>query len=99
MNVDASLAWMKEQEDFEDKVQIYQFTYFMYKPSSRKYRNAAELFWNRYSKELDSWRDQPLMAYTLHHFNMEPLYMNSSKYLSCYGKMGHGAHKYTVKDN
>ena len=99
MNVKASLAWMKEQEDFKDEVQIYQCTFFMYDPSSSKYRDATEFFWNRYSKELDSWRDQPLMAYTLHHFNMKPLYMNRSKYLSCFGKMGHGSHTYTVKDN
>ncbi len=33
------------------------------------------LFLDRFSPEVESWRDQPVWAYTLHHFGMEPLEM------------------------
>lgn len=46
-----------------------------YDPSNPYYRKASEFFWDRYKQELDSWRDQPLWAYTLHHFGIEPLTM------------------------
>jgi hypothetical protein len=100
-NVHASLAWMKEQEDFKDKVQMYQCTYFLYDPSSKNFRDATEFFWNMYSQELDSWRDQPLIAYTLHHFDMKPLDLDGHV-LSVGGSgpgMGHGGHTYSEKDD
>ena len=46
-----------------------------YDPASPYYQKASEFFWERYKQELDSWRDQPLWAYTLHHFGIEPLTM------------------------
>jgi hypothetical protein len=46
-----------------------------YDPTNEWYQNASMFFWDRFSQEVDSWRDQPLWAYTLHHFGMEPLEM------------------------
>jgi hypothetical protein len=46
-----------------------------YDPSNAYFRQASEFFWDRYKQEVDSWRDQPLWAYTLHHFGIEPLTM------------------------
>jgi hypothetical protein len=43
-----------------------------YDPSNLKFQEASSFFWDRYSQELDSWRDQPLWSYTLHHFNITP---------------------------
>jgi hypothetical protein len=40
-NVNASLAWMKEQEDFKDQVQVYMCQYFLYDPSSKSFRDAT----------------------------------------------------------
>jgi hypothetical protein len=44
-----------------------------YDPTNAWYQNASTFFWNRYSLELESWRDQPFWAYTLHHFGIEPM--------------------------
>jgi hypothetical protein len=88
-NVHASLAWMKEQEDFKDTVQMYQCRFFLYDPSSKNFRNATEFFWNGYSQELDSWRDQPLIAYTLHHFDMKPVNLDGQVLSN--GRGGDGA--------
>jgi hypothetical protein len=46
-----------------------------YDPTNVWFQKASEFFWSRYSLELDSWRDQPLWAYTLHHFGINPLEM------------------------
>jgi hypothetical protein len=43
-----------------------------YDPSNQRFQEASSFFWDRYSQELDSWRDQPLWSYTLHHFNITP---------------------------
>jgi hypothetical protein len=43
-----------------------------YDPSNLRFQEASTFFWDRYSQELDSWRDQPLWSYTLHHFNITP---------------------------
>jgi hypothetical protein len=44
-----------------------------YDPTNSWFQNASTFFWNRYSLELESWRDQPFWAYTLHHFGIEPI--------------------------
>ena len=72
-HVDASLAWLTAQPDWNDHATLYWNAVFMYDPSNAFYRQASEFFWDRYSQELDSWRDQPLWAYTLHHFGIQPL--------------------------
>jgi hypothetical protein len=33
----------------------------------------SSFFWDRYSQEVDSWRDQPLWSYSMHHFNITPV--------------------------
>ena len=96
-NVNASLAWMHSQEDFDDDAQIYRLTYFLYDPLNQEFRDAMEFFWQRYSQEKDSWRDQPLMAYTFHHFHIKPIHMDAL--LPCFGKKGHKGHTYTEKDD
>jgi len=74
-HVDASLAWLTSQPDWSDNATLYWNAVFAYDPWNDEYRKASEFFWNRYSQELDSWRDQPLWAYTLHHFGIQPLTM------------------------
>jgi hypothetical protein len=74
-HVDASLAWLTAQPDWNNNATLYWNAVFAYDPENPYYRQASEFFWDRYSKELDSWRDQPLWAYTLHHFGIQPLTM------------------------
>lgn len=72
-NTDESLKWLRAQDDFDDEnIQIYENKYFCYNPNNPNFRTLSNFFWSRYSLEVDSWRDQPLWAYTLHHFSFTP---------------------------
>jgi hypothetical protein len=77
-NVNRSLIWMRSQPDYRPDIPIYQNKYFAYNPHSTTFQNVANFFWNHYSKEEDSWRDQPLWAYSLHHFNVTPLALSNT---------------------
>ena len=33
----------------------------------------TDYFWKKYSQELDSWRDQPLFSYCVHHNKFTPI--------------------------
>lgn len=74
-HVDRSLKWLTAQPDWNNNATLYWNAVFGYDPTNPYYRQASEFFWDRYSQELDSWRDQPLWAYTLHHFGITPLTM------------------------
>jgi hypothetical protein len=56
---------------------LAQFCFFFpfpaYDPMNVKYREVSTFFWDRYSQELYSWRDQPLWSYAIHHFKIKPL--------------------------
>ncbi|KAG7337918.1 hypothetical protein IV203_024607 [Nitzschia inconspicua] len=78
-NVKKSFAWLHSQDDYRQNIPIYQNKYFAYNPHSSKFQKVANFFWNHYSLEEDSWRDQPLWAYSLHHFNVTPLLLSNTK--------------------
>ncbi|KAL3916143.1 MAG: hypothetical protein SGARI_008022, partial [Bacillariaceae sp.] len=59
-NVEKSVQWLQSQPDFDNTCRLYQNAFFGYSPQTKEFRKAAEFFWNHYSKEEDSWRDQPL---------------------------------------
>jgi hypothetical protein len=71
-NTNASLKWLQKQADFAKQMPYYINKWFAYDPSNPKFQEASSFFWDRYSQELDSWRDQPLWSYVLHHFNITP---------------------------
>jgi hypothetical protein len=48
-------------------------SYAAYDPSNPRFQQVSSFFWDRYSQELDSWRDQPLWSYSLHHFKVKPV--------------------------
>ena len=48
-----------------------------YDPTNKRFQTIANFFWKHYSKENGSWRDQPLWAYTLYHFNVTPMVLTS----------------------
>ena len=88
-NVNASIAWLREQDDFVNDVQIYQNNYFIYAMNNKNVEMLTNFFWDRYAQELDSWRDQPLWAYTLHHFKFQPLIPERPMIGYDYSKMKH----------
>jgi len=72
-NLQASREWFQAQPDFINDCVLYQNTFFGYATTSPSFRTAADFAWGRFSLERDSWRDQPLWCYTLHHFGIQPL--------------------------
>jgi hypothetical protein len=70
-----------------------------YDPSNPRIQEASSFFWDRYSQELDSWRDCPLWSYTLHHFKITPavLFKTEEKgelFIMDKKAMGFGGHRY-----
>lgn len=72
-NLKKTMEWFHEQPDFTNDCTMYQNTFFGYAVSSPSFRTAADFAWGHFSLEEDSWRDQPLWCYTLHHFGITPL--------------------------
>jgi hypothetical protein len=99
VNVNASIAWLHAQPDFHNNCTLYKNANFGYDPNNEYFREAAQYFWDHYSKEEDSWRDQPLWCHTLAHLHVEPLLM-PPVFFADFGRMGHKKHKYGVaQDN
>jgi hypothetical protein len=98
-NVNASIAWLHAQPDFHNNCTLYKNANFGYDPHNAHFQEAAQYFWDHYSREEDSWRDQPLWCHTLAHFHVEPLLMAPVFYAD-FGRMGHKKHKYSLaQDN
>jgi hypothetical protein len=72
-NLQKTQEWFNAQPDFTNDCTMYQNTFFGYAVSSPSFRKAADFAWGHFSLENDSWRDQPLWCYTLHHFGVTPL--------------------------
>ncbi|KAG7365581.1 hypothetical protein IV203_038785 [Nitzschia inconspicua] len=72
-NMKVTQEWFQKQPDFSNNIPVYQNMYFGYDVNSLTFQRIADYFWSVYSTELGSWRDQPLWAYSLHHFNVTPL--------------------------
>ena len=98
-NIDASYAWFREQDDYHDTIPTFQNTYFMYSVTSQNWHKLmTDCFWKRYSQELDSWRDQPLFSYCVHHNKFTPIEFPSTNIFKTF-EMGFGGHQYSEKDN
>ena len=96
-NVLASIEWLKQQPDFTPNCTLYENRIFGYNPRNLKFQQAASFFWNHYSLEVDSWRDQPLWCYTLHKFNIQPVPLDGiidDLFTTKLSNMGHGGHHY-----
>jgi hypothetical protein len=73
-----------------------------YDPSNPQYRALATFFWDHYSLEKDSWRDEPLWSYSLHHLKIKPLALfkfgdQNIWYETDAENMGFGGHTYVKK--
>jgi hypothetical protein len=69
-------TWIKKQKGFKKnkrKIPVYKNALFGYDPQNRKFKNMALDFWNEYSKEEGSWRDQCYWAWFLFKHKMTPL--------------------------
>jgi hypothetical protein len=96
-NVEKSIQWFFSQPDFDNTCTLYQNAFFGYDPSNELWQKVVTYFWDHYSLEQDSWRDQPLWCYTLQHFNVTPLLLEDEPY-GLFEKdkqrTGHNDHQY-----
>lgn len=76
-HVNATLSWLQQQDDYQDTMTYYLNKYFAYDPNNAKYRQLSTWFWEHYTTYGGLWRDQPLWAHTLHHFNCTPAVMTT----------------------
>ncbi|KAG7350938.1 hypothetical protein IV203_010298 [Nitzschia inconspicua] len=76
-HVNSTLSWLQQQDDYQDVVTYYLNKYFAYDPRNVNYQRMSSWFWQHYTTYGGLWRDQPLWAYTLHHFNCTPAVMTS----------------------
>jgi hypothetical protein len=95
-NIVNSLKWMASQPDFDENIPIYWNEQFGYNPKSEVFQELSQAFWDRYSEEADSWRDQPLWAFMLHRYKVEPISWPEDE--TMWGRSrddyGHNAHEY-----
>lgn len=98
-NVRATKAYLLAQPDFRPEAQLYANHYIGYDPKNPKFQEAASFFWEVYSREEGSWRDQPLWGYVLDHFRIKPARLGTFKALfkEYFKRMGHAGHRYNEK--
>jgi hypothetical protein len=98
-NVEASKAWLLSQPDFRPNSTMYANHYMGYNPKSSHFQTASQFFWDHYSLEQDSWRDQPLWTYVLDKFHITPTRLGTFEALfrEYWKRTGHGGHRYDEK--
>jgi len=92
-NVEKSIEWLNAQPDFYNNCTLYANWYFGFDPTNSDFQQATQFFWDHYSQEEDSWRDQPLWCYTLGHFHLRPIPMQPLFHMHL-TRMGHKGHRY-----
>jgi hypothetical protein len=81
-------------------LRLFSFRLAGYDPNNEHFRKSAEFFWNRYSIEEDSWRDQPLWCHTLERFHVKPIIIGNRLFQANKRRMGHNGHTYgAAQDN
>jgi hypothetical protein len=76
-HVNATMTWLQQQDNYQEVVTYYLNKYFAYNPRNENYQQLSTWFWKHYTTYGGLWRDQPLWAYALHHFNVTPAVMTS----------------------
>jgi hypothetical protein len=98
-NVKALMNWFRMQpEGFDHYTPVYLCQSFGYNPNSKVFQLIAESFWEHYSLEIDSWRDQPLWSFMLRRYLVRPTifpYPQETLWKELeLENFGHGNHEY-----
>ncbi|KAL3936277.1 MAG: hypothetical protein SGBAC_008372 [Bacillariaceae sp.] len=98
-NVKALMNWFRKQpEGFDHFTPVYLCQSFGYNPNSKVFQMIAESFWEHYSLEIDSWRDQPLWSFMLRRYLVRPTifpYPQEALWKELeLENFGHGNHEY-----
>ena len=96
INVNKSWTCMEQDPSWKPKMRIFLNTCLGYNPKSKTFQRVSQTFWERYSLELDSWRDQPLWSFNLNRQKVIPLNFPDKFHtifkqanMSVYGHNGH----------
>tara|TARA_B110000046_G_C12964490_1_gene386037 strand:- start:74 stop:625 length:552 start_codon:yes stop_codon:yes gene_type:complete len=89
-------SWLRNQTDYNPIATVYKNAEFGDDPCNAHFRRLVERFWEVYSKEELTWRDQPLWSYFVAsehvvpiRYQVAPGHRQGKK-----GKLGHDGHKY-----
>ena len=94
-----TIKWLKNQSDFKDDAKVYKNAIFGYDPRNEIVKKLTTDFWDIYSQEELSWRDQPFWAYFLARDGMSPLSLHrkNGPIFGQKGKRGHSGHIYVTE--
>eukprot|EP00541_Cyclophora_tenuis_P009319 CAMPEP_0116576944 /NCGR_PEP_ID=MMETSP0397-20121206/20842_1 /TAXON_ID=216820 /ORGANISM="Cyclophora tenuis, Strain ECT3854" /LENGTH=227 /DNA_ID=CAMNT_0004106099 /DNA_START=456 /DNA_END=1139 /DNA_ORIENTATION=+ len=98
-NMNKTIAWLKQQPDFSENCTLYTNYAFAYSIESSSFQKSSQFFWETYSTEDASWRDQPLWCYVLDHLNVTPMKLTTNLFQPAFERMGHAGHKYTSRNS
>eukprot|EP00539_Tryblionella_compressa_P014261 CAMPEP_0178828124 /NCGR_PEP_ID=MMETSP0746-20121128/7657_1 /TAXON_ID=913974 /ORGANISM="Nitzschia punctata, Strain CCMP561" /LENGTH=92 /DNA_ID=CAMNT_0020490073 /DNA_START=149 /DNA_END=427 /DNA_ORIENTATION=- len=74
------MTWLEEQPDFKDTCTVYLNRHFGLDPKNPKYQKLSSYFWELYSQENGSWRDQLLWCYVVDKFQAHPVHLNKKNW-------------------
>jgi hypothetical protein len=94
-----TIDWLRNQTDYKRNTRVYKNALFGYDPSNPRFQAFVEEFWQEYSREAGSWRDQPYWAYYLSKHNIKPLKIPKVAPMGKKGVQGHNGHVYVQKRN
>jgi hypothetical protein len=89
-----TIQWLQNRTDYKTRTRVYKNALFGYDPANAKFQAFVTEFWQEYSKEAGSWRDQPYWAYFLTRHRMRPLSFPVQPPNGAHGKQGHNGHVY-----
>jgi hypothetical protein len=80
---------------------MYQNHFLLYNPKSSHFQKASQFFWDHYSLEQDSWRDQPQWRNVLDRFKITPTPLENPNLLfrEYWKRAGHSGHRYNADEN
>ena len=103
-NVNLTMTWLRNQGDYSNQCTIYINRHFAYDPRNVIYQQISDYFWDEYSKEYGSWRDQLLWCYVLYKYKIKPVNLYKSVapmkdlFVENRHNWGFNGHKHALKE-
>lgn len=99
-NVNFTMSWLRNQPDFRETCTVYLNRHILLDPHNHKFQELSSYFWDIYSREEGSWRDQLLWCHAVDKFRANPINLHRDvrpmKYLfeERRDQMGYNGHTY-----
>lgn len=99
-NVNYTITWLQSQPDFRKSCTVYLNRHIGIDPRNPQYQRLSSYFWELYSAETGSWRDQLLWCYVVDKFQAQPVNLHQEiapmKHLfeEHRDRMGYNGHTY-----